>query len=312
MGGRRVGALLLALSLVVGLIVAQTGTSTAQGAGSSLAHEVTTTDPTEGGQIQLEDVSAFDPSGGEATFEPGTSSAESFTYSGVNAEHKYLVGISRQNPVAHPAGSFVQAVQAPEPTPTPSGDTPSDPQSPPPSDQPSPTYTDTPESGGDDQPVDSASADPATTEGSSAAVGPDPCTLVFGQSCLAAVDEVMCAAFSICNLTTPDVGPLIQQVVGLIETRCPDLNCPQVVLDQINETIYNTCEGSASACVKMGEEQVAAAVAIATTIVCDRTGESDLVGCVSALASQVAGTATELASDAQAIVYGLLLLTALI
>lgn len=117
MGGRRVGAVLVSVGLLVTVVALDAGTSAAQAAGSNVTHEVTPTDPGEGGQLALEDATAFAPDGGDAIFEPGTASEEHFTYSSTDGIH--LLGVSRPHPINHPQGSFVAAQTATEPTPTP-------------------------------------------------------------------------------------------------------------------------------------------------------------------------------------------------
>lgn len=118
MGAGRAGAVLVCLGLLINVVVLDAGTSSAQAAGSTLTHDVSPTDPGEGGHLGLEDTSAFAPDGGEAILQPGTASEERFTYSGTDGTH--LLGVSRPNPMSHPQGAIVEVQPAAESSPTPS------------------------------------------------------------------------------------------------------------------------------------------------------------------------------------------------
>lgn len=231
MGGRRIGALTVALALIVGVVGIDQSVSSAQGAGSYLAHEVTPTDPADGGQIRLEDISAFDASGGEAIFEPGTAAEERFTYSGTDGTES-LVGISRTNPTSHPSGSFVESAGAAEPSPSPSVENTSEPA---PSDpSPSPvtsdegstnTAEDSTDTDTSTSPADSSTSMGSTSMTTSAGDIPDPCG-PDALNCEAVIQDVLSAlAGDPCDPYNGgvDCDQIIQNVLEEIVLQCnPD------------------------------------------------------------------------------------------
>ena len=260
MGGRRIGAFLVSLALVVGVVSTDAGISSAQGAGSNLLHEVTPSDPAEGGQIRLQDTSAFNASGGVAVFEPGTAAEERFTYTATDGTNQ-LIGISRPDPVAHASGSFVEAVSPSEPTPTPS---------PTPSSEATPTGDPSTAPEGTSSTI---SSDPTGTEEvagttaqtSTAEVGSDPCDILLGQSCVGRVAQFLCLTISVCDLGVVDPGPAVQQILDIIDTNCPNLDCTGPVMEEIDSFIYENCGyGGLLSCEQMIEDRIAE--------VCDPSG----------------------------------------
>jgi hypothetical protein len=215
MGGRRIGALVACLAMVTGLLTADPGMSSARGAGSNLTHEVTATDPAEGGQIQLEDVTAFDPAGGQAVFEPGLASEEPFTFTGIDSATHHLVGVTRNNPTSHPAGAFVEALAAPQPEVS-SEDSSATPES-------SPTPEELDSQPGGTQTVSATDAGAPQAEGSSASTGePEDVCVLKEQLCIGGIQPI-------------DLQPIIDEV----GRTCPELDC--VNLEDIPDPIETVC-----------------------------------------------------------------------
>lgn len=95
--------------------------SVAQTSGSELAEAIGADATGDDSYAAVTSVDPFSAQGGEAVFEPGTPYEEVFTYSGVDAEASRLLGLTRQAPLAHSEGVFVQASPAEESaTPSPS------------------------------------------------------------------------------------------------------------------------------------------------------------------------------------------------
>lgn len=95
--------------------------SLAQGPGAELAEALSADAVGPGVYVSITSVDEFPAEGGEAIFEPGTESEETFRYSSVDAEGNRLVGLDRPSPIDHPSGAFVQAPDdevdpSPEPT----------------------------------------------------------------------------------------------------------------------------------------------------------------------------------------------------
>lgn len=91
----------------------------AQVAGAYLVHAVTAASPASGESVVVDTVEPFQAGGGLAIFEPGSTSAEVFSYSGVDPATSELTGIVRTAPSAHPGGSFVQSIRDARPSPQP-------------------------------------------------------------------------------------------------------------------------------------------------------------------------------------------------
>lgn len=82
--------------------------------GNVLAQALTST-WADGGSVAVEFATDFSEDGGEGVFEPGTSRAEAFSYSGILIAESdapgaldYLTGVTRAAPQAHSSGTFVQ------------------------------------------------------------------------------------------------------------------------------------------------------------------------------------------------------------
>lgn len=81
----------------------------AEGEGATLVEALSVTDPGPGGQLAVDSVGAFDPSGGFATIEPGAAAEEIVYYASVDPSTNVLLGVVREEPQAHASGSFVLA-----------------------------------------------------------------------------------------------------------------------------------------------------------------------------------------------------------
>ena len=76
---------------------------------ATLAEGVTESSPASGGNLLVSSVAGFDPDGGEAVIEPGTSGEEYVSFDGVDVQGRALLGISRAyEAAAHEAGSQVR------------------------------------------------------------------------------------------------------------------------------------------------------------------------------------------------------------
>ncbi len=118
-GIRRLGRVALAVAVIAGTLSAEGAVSFAEGSGSELVEEVAPHEVGDNAQVRLDSVSAFDPDGGDALFEPGTTNEETFSYDAVDPDTNRLLDLTRPYPATHAVGTFVEAVGSPAPTPTP-------------------------------------------------------------------------------------------------------------------------------------------------------------------------------------------------
>ena len=218
---------------------------------ATLTQDVTPEDPPYDGNLSISSVSAFDPDGGTAVFEPGTDSEESFTYTSTDSETLILTGVRRESPVSHPKGSVVAPAQAASPE-SPEPDTPSA--------TPSPTASDgmpSPSEGGG---VDGTAGQPdmAGAQSSSAGMIPDPCEILqceTGDPCTEgkacdAVDAIVAAVES-CTRTDTCNDPVSPVVAGLIYDLCGSDNvlaCDDEVSRVIQQALGELCPYGVSTC----------------------------------------------------------------
>lgn len=218
------GVWLLAVVLVLGMLTGSPAVSSAEEQGSYLLHEVSPSEPADGGHIAVESTADFATAGGIAIFEPGTAAEESFSYTGVDEPTNHLIGVSRENPTNHPAGSFVGidagADSSPAPTASPSpavSGTPEEAASPTPSASPAGNSVPAPTSSGVEPAPDGDSGDGAT--GTADSNSGDAQT----------VEEENCATVAVCGLEVAEQEKLLTgafSYVGSFVTFTSELTGP--------------------------------------------------------------------------------------
>ena len=113
---RRIGHLAIVFALLVGGLLADTATSSAQTNGTTLIDALPATLTGEHVSIEVMTLTPFSPDGGRAILEPGTSEEEEFWYRGIDTTESTLVGLDRPWAVDHESGAFLEPEVVEEPT----------------------------------------------------------------------------------------------------------------------------------------------------------------------------------------------------
>ena len=249
----------LVVAVIAGTLTAEGAVSLAEDSGSQLVEEVAPHEVGDNAQVRLESVAAFDPAGGDAVFEPGTTNEETFSYDTIDADTDRLLGLSRPAPASHATGTFVEAVAAPTPTPaaSPSGEaTGTDPSADPSTDPPPAT------SDGSEDSAGSTASEPAGAEPSGAGqagVIPDPCDIVDYCQFIPVIgcdgcDELVAQIVTLveeCTQTKLCIDPDTSVLDGLIEDLCGTDNvlmCEDKISRALAAALGELCPNGITTC----------------------------------------------------------------
>jgi hypothetical protein len=248
--------------VVAVMLVMQLAPSTPASAAddATLTQDVTPEDPPYNGNLSVSSVSAFNPDGGTAVFEPDTASEETFTYTSTDPESLILTGVRRESPATHPAGSVVAPAEpGAETTPPPATPVPST----------SPTTDDggqsaEPSAAAPDEPGSdpSSGADVAgASQASSAGVIPGPCDIaailcsvvppIGCEGCDSVVDAVLEMVSPCLEKSEGCAEPVMTVVSGLIYEACGSddlLYCDDKVAQILAAVIDDLCAYGLTTC----------------------------------------------------------------
>lgn len=252
------GRVALVAALIAGTLVGEDAVSLAEGSGSKLAEEVASHEVGDNAQVRLEDVAAFDPNGGDAIFEPGTSDEETFSYASVDSDTNRLIGLSRPSPADHAVGTFVETV----PSPTPESEaSPNDSNAAPDGSGEDSAAGETYEPSSNGSVVGGDAPSSASGSSTSAGVIPDPCETLQCeggdppldpncQGCDAIVEQIV-ALISECTQTDQCSGPGSTVVEALLYDLCKSpnlLDCEEEIARTLAGVIGELCPYGITTC----------------------------------------------------------------